>query len=110
MKRNLSVLTLTLFVLGFAIPNALGDAGMWLDSTKDKTIRGVENGAFGMVGEVYHHIDTRADKGAWEAWGLGTIHGLHRGLVRTLVGAYELATPFYHDEPVLSELDTLFKS
>ncbi len=110
MRRSLAILTMTLFVLGFALPAAWADAEAWFTSTKDKTIRGIENGLFGLSGELVHGIDVRSDKGVWERSTAGVVEGLHRGVLRTLVGAYEMATPFYHDEPVLSDLDTLIKS
>ena len=110
MKQCLAVMTLMMLVLGFLTPLASADTGAFLSSTRDKAVRGVENGLFGLGGELYHHIDARSEKGVAEAWTLGLWDGLNRGLVRTLVGAYELATPFYHDEPVLSDLDTLVGS
>ena len=111
MNRTLALATLAFFVLGFAIPTVWADEGSsWLMVTKDKAVRGIENGFFGMGGELYHHIDVRSEEGALKGWTLGFWDGLHRGLVRTLVGAYEIATPFYHDKPVLSDLDTLLKA
>ncbi|MBI4115405.1 MAG: hypothetical protein HY447_02395 [Candidatus Omnitrophica bacterium] len=110
MKKSMTILVLTFFVLGFAIPTVWAvDTGAWITATKDKTIRGIEDGLFGMGGELYHHIDTRSEESFLEGWTLGLFDGLHQGLKRTLVGAYELATPFYHDEPVLEDLDTVIK-
>lgn len=109
MRRGLVMLAVSVFVLGIAMPTA-GAEGTWLGDTKDKAIRGIENGLFGMGGEIYHHVTTRSEKGALEDWTLGFWNGIHRGLVRTLVGAYELATPFYHDQPVLSDLDEVVTS
>ena len=110
MKRGAAVVALAFFVLGFAVPTVWGDTGTWMVSTKDKVVRGIENGIFGMGGELYHHISTRSEKGVLQGWTLGLFDGLNRGIVRTLVGSYEIATPFYHDQPVLSDLDTLIKS
>ena len=111
MNRTVAIVTLAFFVLGFGIPTVWADkGGNWFLSTKDKEIRGIENGLFGMGGELYHNIDVRSQKGAFQGWTSGVWDGLHHGLVRTLVGAYEIATPFYHDKAVLTDLDTLIKS
>lgn len=110
MKRSVALASLVFFALGFLIPAATADTGGWLDATKTKTLRGIENGLFGMGGEIYHGIDARSEKAVLEGWTLGLWDGLHKGLVRTLVGAYELATPFYHDAPVLEDLDTVIGS
>ncbi len=110
MSRKLTVLTLALLVTAFGVPVGLADTGAWLDSSVDKEMRGIENGLFGMGGEIYHHVSVRGEKGPVEAWTLGLVDGISRGTVRTLVGAYEIVTPFYHDEPVLADLDTVLKT
>lgn len=113
MKGTLGLLTLAFFVLGFTIPVIWADteaetgSETWGGATKDKFIRGVENGLFGMGAELYHHIDTQSDEGVVKGWTVGLVEGAHRGLLRTVVGAYELVTPFYHDEAVLSDIDTI---
>lgn len=107
MRKTVGLLALAFFVLGFAVPSVLADSETWAGATKDKWIRGIENGVFGLPAELYHHIDTQSDEGIIEGWTVGLVHGLHRGTVRTLVGAYELATPFFHDEPVLTSIDTI---
>ena len=109
MNRMLTSLALVVFVAGFAI-SASANTQSWIAATKDKTVRGIENGLFGMGGELYHNIEVRGKKGALPGWTLGVWDGIHHGLVRTLVGTYELATPFYHDQPILSDLDSVIKS
>jgi hypothetical protein len=110
MSRKLAVLVLALLVVTFGLPLALADTGAWLDSSVDKEMRGLENGLFGMGGEIYHHVSVRGEKGPVEAWTMGLLDGIARGTVRTLVGVYEIATPWHHDEPVLSDLDTVLKT
>ena len=110
MKRGMAALALAFFVLGFAIPTVFADTSAFLHSSKDKEMRGIENGLFGMGGELYHHLSARGEKNALKGMSLGLWGGLHEGLVRTLVGAYEMATPFYHDKPLLSNLDSMGKS
>lgn len=109
MVRKIAVLALSFFVLGFVVPAAWADSNAWLTRTKDKGVRGIEDGLFGMGGELYHHISTRSEKNTAKGWTLGFWDGLNKGLERTLVGAYELTTPFYHDKPILSDLDTTVK-
>ena len=104
MKKVLAFLTVTLFALSVFAPFAAADNKTYLTDTRAKAVRGIENGLFGLGGELHNHIQARSEKGPVEAWTLGFFDGLHRGIVRTLVGAYEMATPFYHDEPYLERL------
>ena len=108
MNRLVAVATILTLILGFAVP-VWANTHSWAVATKDKAVRGIEDGLFGMGGELYHGVDTLSKKSVAERWTLGVWDGFHRGLIRTLVGAYELATPFYHDKPVLSDLDTVVK-
>lgn len=110
MTRKLAILTLALLLSALAPPIGWADTGSWLNSSVNKEVRGIENGLFGMGGEIYHHVSARSEKGPLEAWTIGLMDGVARGTVRTLVGVYEIATPFYHDEAVLPDLDTVLKT
>ena len=107
MRRAIACLVLAFFVLGFALP-AWADSGAWFGQTKDKMVRGLENGLFGMGTEIYNHVHGEAG-GFFKAATVGLYGGLNRGIIRTLVGTYEVATPFYHDQALLPDLDTLVK-
>jgi putative exosortase-associated protein (TIGR04073 family) len=95
-----------ILVLGGVAPYACAETrSEFLNASRDKAARGAENAVFGVMGEVSHHIKTRSEKGVVEGWTLGLFDGAYHGIVRTLVGVYELATPYYHDEPYLPTLE-----
>lgn len=110
MKRAMTLVILSIFALTWGIPTASANSKAWLTATKDKEVRGIENGLFGMGGELYHSIHTRSQKSVLDGWTKGLGEGAFLGLKRTLVGVYEIVTPFYHDQPILSDFDSLTKS
>ena len=109
MTRTVAFLAAVAFVFTFAVP-AFADTNSWVVATKDKTARGIENGLFGLSGQLYHGVNVRGKKGILPGMTAGLWDGIHLGVLRTLVGAYEIATPFYHDKPLLTDLDTVIKS